>query len=185
MDFFSVIDTLTLYGVDIAALSVLTCTVVQILKRTLLKNCQKKILTFLPFLLGTVFYAIFAVVAHLSIGYLVDELPYICERGFTIGSLSTVIYVWYEQFVREDKTAGASEGVISTLIEGYVPTDAVEETAKNIAEAISRDVTGDGAKRTAEILNASCAEGVTERDIALLSKLIIETLAHLSSRTAQ
>lgn len=185
MDFFSAIDTLTLYGVDIAAISVLTCTVVQILKRTLLKNCRKKILTFLPFVLGTVFYAVFAAVSNLSLSFLIDELPYICERGFTIGSLSTVMYVWYEQFVREDGRTSETEGVISTLIEGYVPTDEVEKTAKSIAEAISRDVTGDGAKRTAEILNASRNGDVTERDVALLSKLIIESLAHINARSAQ
>ena len=185
MDIFNIIGTLTLYGVDIASISVLTCVIVQVLKRTVLKNCQKKVLTFLPFVLGTLFYAVFAAATNLSLSYLVSELPQVCERGFTIGSLSTVIYVWYEQFIRANETTSATEGVIATLIEGYVPTDAVEETAKSIAEAIQRDVTGDGAKRTAEILSASISEGVTERDVTLLAKLIIETLAHLNSQTAQ
>ena len=38
MDVFEVFDALTLYGADIAALSVLTCAVVQILKRNILKK---------------------------------------------------------------------------------------------------------------------------------------------------
>lgn len=185
MDIFSIIDTLTGYGADIAFISVMTCAVVQILKRTVLRNCQKKVLTFLPFLLGTIFYAAFTAAYSLSIAPLVDGLPEVCERGFTIGSLSTVIYVWYEQFVRAKDTKSATEGVIATLIEGYVPTDEVESVAKNIAEAISRDVSGEGAKRTAEILTANTGEGTSERDIALLSKLIIETLAHLNGAAAK
>ena len=41
MDFFTIMDDLTLYGVDIAVISGVTCTIVQILKRTVLKNCNK------------------------------------------------------------------------------------------------------------------------------------------------
>ena len=185
MDILNIIDILTGYGADIAFISVATCAIVQVLKRTLLKNCQKKVLTFLPFVLGTILYAVFAAATNLSFGYLVRELPYVCERGFTIGSLSTVIYVWYEQFIRQKDGTSATEEVIATLIEGYVPTDEVESTAKSIAEAIERDVTGDGAKRTAEILSQSMGEGVTQKDITLLAKLIIETLAHINVRAAQ
>ena len=43
MDIFDIIDTLSGYGADIAIFSALTCAAVQILKRTLLKNCQKKL----------------------------------------------------------------------------------------------------------------------------------------------
>ena len=41
MDVLSMIETLTSYGADIAFISVFTCAVVQALKRTLMKNCQK------------------------------------------------------------------------------------------------------------------------------------------------
>ncbi len=184
MDVLSMIETLTSYGADIAFISVFTCAVVQALKRTLMKNCQKKVLTFLPFVLGTIFYAVFAAAANLDFEYIIDELPAVCRRGFTIGSLSTVIYVWYEQFIRSRDGASATESVIATLIEGYVPSDELESAAKRIAEAIGRDVTGDGARRTAEILSSCSAEGVTDRDITLLAKLIIETLAHLNSANA-
>ena len=123
MDFFTIMDDLTLYGVDIAVISGVTCTIVQILKRTVLKNCNKKVLTFLPFVIGTVLYAVFAAVAHLDIGYLLTDLPYVCERGFTIGSLSTVLYVLYEQFIREREQTPVTEGVISVLMEGYLQAD--------------------------------------------------------------
>lgn len=101
MEALNYVEILTEYGADIAFLSVLTCVCVEVLKKTLLKNCTKKVITFLPFLLGVFFYAVFAAATNLDFGYVIRELPHVCERGFTIGSLSTVVYVAYEQFVRE------------------------------------------------------------------------------------
>lgn len=184
LSYYNIVNTLTFYGLDIALLSAATCAIVQIAKKTFLKNCQKKILTFAPFVTGTVLYAIYFAVSRLNISCLLSSFHEISERGFTVGALSTVVYVWYEQFIRNKDSASRNEGIISTLIEGYVPTDEVESVAKRIAEAIEQDVTGDGAKKTAEILLSNTGEGVTERDITLLSKLIIETLAHVNVQSS-
>ncbi len=184
LSYYNIVNTLTFYGLDIALLSAATCAIVQIAKKTFLKNCQKKILTFAPFITGTVLYAIYFAVSRLDISCLLSSFHEISERGFTVGALSTVVYVWYEQFIRNKDSASRNEGIISTLIEGYVPTDEVESVAKRIAEAIEQDVTGDGAKKTAEILLSNTGEGVTERDITLLSKLIIETLAHVNVQSS-
>lgn len=184
LSYYNIVNTLTFYGLDIALLSAATCAIVQIAKKTFLKNCQKKILTFAPFITGTVLYAIYFAVSRLDISCLLSSFHEISERGFTVGALSTVVYVWYEQFIRNKNSASRNEGIISTLIEGYVPTDEVESVAKRIAEAIEQDVTGDGAKKTAEILLSNTGEGVTERDITLLSKLIIETLAHVNVQSS-
>ncbi len=180
MSFIKIIDAFTFYGLDIVLLAALTCITVQILKLTLLKKCQKKIITFLPFVTGILFYAAYTCAVHLSASYAIDNYVEILEHGFSVGALSTVIYVWYEQFIREKSGVSATEGVIATLIEGYVPTEAVEETAKKIADAILKDVTGQGAAKTAEILSDNAESGITERDVELLAKLIIETLAHMS-----
>ena len=84
----------------------------------------------------------------------------------------------YEQFIRDKKSVSPSEGIISALIAGYVPDERTESVAKSIAAAIERDVTGDGATRTAEILAENSLEDITESDIQLLERLIIEALAH-------
>ena len=181
MSFLKIIDAFTFYGIDTAVLAVLTCIIVQILKKTVMKNFKKKIITFLPFATGCILFASYVCICKLNFFYLLDNYVDVLERGFTVGALSTVIYVWYEQFIREKSNVSATEGVIATLVEGYVPTDAVESVAKKIAEAIQRDVVGDGAKKTAQILAENSEETVTEKDIALLSKLIIETLAHLNT----
>ena len=58
----------------------------------------------------------------------------------------------------------------------------MEKAAKAVAEAIERDVTGNGAKRAEEILTEYSGGEINERDVHLLSRLIIETLAHLTTK---
>ncbi len=145
-----------------------------------MKNRKKKVVTFLPFLIGGVLYASYTALWHLSFKYVLDNYVGVMEHGFAVGALSTVVYVLYEQFVRDEKQTNPHEAVIATLIEGYVPSDGVESVAAEIASAIEKDVTGEGAKKTAEILAANSSEDVTEKDVKLLAKLIIETLAHLN-----
>ena len=185
MDFLTIIDNLTNYGVDIATISAITCVIVQILKRTLLKNCPKKVISFLPFAIGTILYAVFAAVAHLDIGYLLTDLPYVCERGFTIGALSTVLYVLYEQLIREREQTGVTEGVIAALIEGYVTQEGAADAAKRIAEALKDDLNGDGAKLAADILKEYAAEDTDQIEIEAVSKVIVDTLKSLTGQSAQ
>ena len=182
MTIWEVLDAFTFYGLDIAVLAVITTAAVQLLKLTLMKNCQKKILTFLPFIIGSVLYAAYAALSRLDATFLVTGYVDVLEHGFSVGALSTIIYVWYEQFIRKDRTGSAAENVIATLIEGYVPAADVTDAATRIADAIEKDVTGDGAKKAEEILSGYCSE-ISEKDLRLLSKLIIETLAHMNTQT--
>lgn len=177
-----IIDTFTFYGLDVIALAAATCAIVQILKITLFKKCRKKLLTFLPFLTGGVLYVAYSALINLSFKYVLDNYVLILEHGFSVGALSTVIYVWYEQFVRGERKVSESASVIATLIEGYVPDEQTERIAQKIAETIEKDVTGDGAKKTAEILAEYDPEGASECDLKLLSRLIIETLARIGAR---
>ncbi len=180
MSIFQIIDAFAFYGLDVILLSALTSLTVQLLKKTVFKRCNKKIFTFLPFTFGVIYYAAYAALRQMSLVYLIHNYISVLEHGFSVGTLSTLLYVCYEQFLQTKKTTSATEGVIATLIAGYVPSDGTEQVAKLIAEAVEKDVTGNGVKKTAEILAANQAEGVTENDVKLLAKLIIETLAHLS-----
>lgn len=181
MTIIEIIDAFTFYGMDVILLSSLTAICVQIFKLTFLKRVKRKVLTFLPFILGTLFYAAYAALIRMDIRYLLTDYVEVLEHGISVGAVATLIYVMYEQFVRDKKSVSAAEGVIATLIEGYVPSDSVEKVASLIAEAIEKDVTGDGAKRAAQILAEHTGEDANEADIKLLSKLIIETLAHITA----
>lgn len=181
MTFIQIIDTFTFYGVDVLLLAFATLGITQLLKITLFKNARKKLVTFLPFIIGTLLYAVYAAVYNLSFFYIFEEYTSVVEHGVSVGAAATLYYVLYEQFVREKSGVSSTEKVISTLIEGYVPEDSVEKAAKAVAEAIERDVTGNGATRAQEILAEYSAGEISERDIQLLSKLIIETLAHMTT----
>lgn len=181
MSIIQIIDTFTFYGIDIIILALFTAVITQVLKKTVLKKVKKKLITFLPFGLGTLFYAVYAGIRNMSFYYLVNNYTSVLEHGLSVAAAATLTYVLYEQFVRDDGAkASATEKVISTLIEGYVPEASLSAAAKAVAEALERDVTGSGAARAEEII-AGYADGMTgEQDIKLLSKLIIETLAHMS-----
>lgn len=179
MTIIEIIDTFTFYGIDVIALAAVTAALVQLCKATFLKRVQKKLFTFLPFVIGTLLYAAYAAVCNLSLLYLAANYVSVLEHGISVGAAATLLYVLYEQFVRQESGLTTAESVVKTLIGGYVAEDAAEDAAKRIAEAVAKDVTGGGAKRTAEILTEAAQDGVTENDIAMLSRLIIETLAHL------
>lgn len=181
MTVIQIIDAFTFYGLDVIALAALTSLCVQLLKKSLFKNFKKKVITFLPFALGCLFYAAYAAIVNMSCAYIVENYVLILEHGFSVGALSTVIYVWYEQFIREKSGKSTTESVIATLIEGYVPSEKTEEVAAAIATAIEKDVTGDGANKAAALLSENMGEDVDEKDIKLLARLIVETLAHITA----
>ncbi len=182
LTFIEIIDTFTFYGIDVILLAAATALITQLMKKTLFARAQKKIVTFLPFLTGIFLYAVYEGVRNMSVAYLFEEYTSIIEHGISVGTAATLYYVLYEQFVRKPNGLSETEKVVAALIEGYVPSDSIEAAAKAVAEAIGRDVTGNGAARAQEII-AGYADGeINEKDVVLLSKLIIETLAHMSTR---
>lgn len=177
-----IVDTFTFYGIDVLLLATLTCLTVQLLKATILKKLNRKLVTFLPFILGTIFYAAYSAIKNLSLEFLLTDYVFVLEHGVSVGAAATLIYVLYEQFVREKKSGlSTAESVIKTLIEGYVPKASVEDAAKQIAEAVKKDATAGGAKRAEEILAQFVEENITSSDVQLIAKLIIETLAHVTT----
>lgn len=182
MTVIEIIDTFTFYGIDVIMLAFLTAVTVQLFKLAPFTKNNKKLLTFAPFFTGTLYYAVYACIRNLSFIYVLKEYVSVLEHGISVGAAATLLYVLYEQFVR-NKNGGqsVSESVISALIKSYVPERGLQKTAALIAEAIQKDVTGSGAKRAAEII-ADNAEGeLCEEELKLLSKLIIETLAHVNA----
>ncbi len=179
MSIVEIIDVFVFYGMDVITLACVSAILVQILKVTLLKNIQKKLITFLPFVIGTVLYGIYRGIYEWNAYFVLQNYVDVLEHGIAIGSLATLIYVLYEQFIRGESGSNIAEEVIASLIEGYVAEEKIAKTAKLIADAISRDVSGAGVNKTAEILKNNSLPEVEEKDIGLLSRLIIEALAKI------
>ncbi len=179
MTFEEICNIFACYGADTALLALLTVATVQLLKKTVFKNVQKKMLTFLPVALGIIFYAAYAAAVHASFYFLVENLTLIAEKGVGVGALATVYYVAYEQFVRGDLSLSGAENVIAELISGYVNEGTERDTATAVAKAVQRDVTGNGTAKTAEIISGNARENVSAREIQTLSRVIVECLAHM------
>ena len=170
-----IIDTFAFYGIDTLLIAALTALTVQLFKATFLKKIKKRLMTFLPFFMGTLYYAAYTALINLSITPVLNDYLSILEHGLSVGAVATLLYV------RGDVSATAAESVIITLIGGYVADQSVNSVAKLIAKSLSGDIAGDGVKKISDLIADHAAEGITERDVALLTKLIIETMARLNA----
>lgn len=172
MTVIEIIDIFTFYGVDVIILAAVTAALVQACKLLFMKNVQKKFFTLMPFAVGLLLYACYAAARNLSFRYLIDNVAQVLEYGLSVGTVATLLYVIYEQFVRGN-TAPTKADVVCALLDGYVAADRAAEAAKLIVDA------SENAERTAEILTEFAEEGVTEGEIASLAELINQTLCHL------
>lgn len=175
------INTFTFYGIDIVLLAVLTTVTVAIIKKLFFKKVSKKLLTFLPFIVGTLFYCGYSALVNMSFAPVVNGIFEHLEKGFAVGATATILYVVYEQFFRGDNSTPLSESVAKTILEGYIKSDELDSAAKCVYEAVANDVTGSALGRVRSIIAEHADEGTDEREILLLAKTLCDTLAHLNS----
>lgn len=166
MTFAEIIDLIAFYGVDVAALAVITCLLTQILKTTWLKNAPNKIYTVLPFIIGLAVYALYVTASRVSFCYVFLNFKEVLEQGFKTGGAATVFYVVYEQFVR-GKTAALTENALSALLAGYV-ADGKQNAAA--AEIVNSPESAD------EILNRYKRADACDAETAALVKLVKKLL---------
>lgn len=100
MTYTEIMNLFTFYGVDVAALGIVTTVLTQILKTTLLKSAPNKLYAFLPVIIGSLLYAVYTMLTHLSFCYAFENIAYVLEKGFSVGAAATIIYVIYEQFTK-------------------------------------------------------------------------------------
>lgn len=175
------INTFTLYGIDTVLLAALTTVTVAIIKKLFFKKASKKLLTFLPFIIGTAFYCAYSAIMNLSFAPVINGISAHLEKGFAVGATSTILYVVYEQFVRGDKSTPLSKSVAKTILEGYIKSDELDAASKSAYEAVVNDVTGSALERVRKVISEHAAEGTDEREILLLAKTLCDTLSHLNS----
>ena len=116
------------FGVDVLLLALGVTLLTSLLKMTVMKNCNKKVFVFLPFIIGIVVYAVFSALVTLSAAPFTTDLMVTLEKGFSCGLAATLYYVLYEQFIRSPKS-GAQENPLLPLLDGIVPDDKREEAA--------------------------------------------------------
>lgn len=181
MTIIQLINTFTFYGIDTVLLALLTTVTVAIIKKLFFKKTSKKLLTFLPFILGTLFYCAYSALANLSFAPVLSDACGHFEKGFAIGATATIIYVVYEQFLRGDKSTPLFESVAKTILEGYIKSDELDIASKSAYEAVLNDVTGSALERVHKIIAEHADDGVSEREILTLARTLCETLTRLNS----
>lgn len=174
MDYFAIVDAFTRYGADVALLSAVTAVLTQALKLTALKKLAKRYLAFLPFIIGVLLYAVYTAAVNLSVSALAD-VANVLTRGISVGSGATFLYVMYEQFVRGKGSSG-TESVVAAMIEGYVPSDKLDEAAKALVFAISEE---SAAERAEEVLAAYSDGDIPRAQLTVLARLLVRTIALL------
>lgn len=122
------------FSADVLGLALGVTLLVSLLKKTVMKNCSRKVFVFLPFVIGTAVYAVYSALITMSAAPFTKELCTTIEKGFSCGLAATLYYVLYEQFFRSSKTQTASDP-LSLLIDGIVPEEKKEEAKKALEQA--------------------------------------------------
>lgn len=179
MTFVQIVDMFTYYGVDVVVLAALTCAITQVLKTTLLKNAQKKLYTFLPYIIGIVLYAAYAAASRPDIGYLAANFAAIANKGISVGALATIVYVAYGHLAKGGPQAQKTE-IICLLLTGYIGEDIKEKAAAEIAAALQQCAVETGAEQTAGIIAAYSGGDMSQKEIEILSNLIVKTVERMA-----
>ncbi len=114
-------------GADVLFLALGVTLVTSLIKKTARGRLPAKAFVFLPFLLGVLFCAAYRMLSTWSVLPVTGELSSTLESGFSCGSVATLYYAVYEQFIRGDNTSP-----VLPLLEGIVP----EEKRKEAADAL-------------------------------------------------
>ena len=153
MDFFQFIGYIRQFNADVAIIGAAVWGLSLLARKTLLKNVKKrKLITFLPFLLGVLLYTVYAAICD---GAATDWAAAL-NAGITCGSLATVIEVVYRQFLHDD-SKDVRVACVQAMLSGWAQlsdeqaqelVQAVEQADEEEAKAAIAAYTGDPAAET-------------------------------------
>lgn len=175
MSLIQYVNAFRTFGADVLLLALGVTLVTSLLKKTVFKNCSKKLFVFLPFALGLVAYATYRAIAAWSAAPFVGDLCKTLEGGFACGCAATLYYVVYEQFFRGNKKATA----LAPLLDGFVPQEKVQEAE----DKLLKESTGlDGEELLAfvnETLAVYALPETSPEELSALSYTVAEYLKKL------
>ncbi len=131
------LGTFRFYSADVLLIALGVTLVTSTLKKTLFKDKTSRLLNFLPFALGLVFYAVFRLIVTASILPLTKDVLDTLEGGFACGCASTLYYVLYLEFKQ-----GKSVPAVYPLLDGYVSEEHRLEVAAELCRG-AKELEGD------------------------------------------
>ena len=126
------IDLLRSYGVDILILGAADALLTALIGKIPEKILPKKYLTFIPFLLGFLLYALFfPLIKNLS----AEDFSVVLERGFGVGLTAILCNLLFARLTgKKDGTSGAAS-LVKQLLKDCIKEPALTEAAEKISEA--------------------------------------------------
>lgn len=160
------------FGADVLLLALGVTLLTSLLKKTVMKNCNKKVFVFLPFAIGLVVYSVFAALVTLSADPFTKDLFQTVEKGFSCGLAATLYYILYEQFFRPNKDSAQSDPLYR-LLDGIVPDEKKAEAAK----ALKQQSTGADKEQLSRIIRETLSPYVSPQlnDLELSAAVLILT----------
>ncbi len=123
------------FSADVLLLALGVTLFVSLLKKTVMKNCNRKTFVFLPFVIGIIVYAAYRALVTMSADPFTKEIYATLEKGFSCGLAATLYYVVYEQFFRTSSKKQTALKPLDCLLDGIVPLDKREEAASALEKA--------------------------------------------------
>ena len=148
------IDLLRSYGVDILILGAADALLTALIGKIPEKILPKKYLTFIPFLLGFLLYALFfPLIKNLS----AEDFSVVLERGFGVGLTAILCNLLFARLTgKKDGTSGAAS-LVKQLLKDCIKEPALTEAAEKISEAFFGEREGTNGDETQ-------ADGPSETD---------------------
>ena len=148
------IDLLRSYGVDILILGAADALLTALIGKIPEKILPKKYLTFIPFLLGFLLYALFfPLIKNLS----AEDFSVVLERGFGVGLTAILCNLLFARLTgKKDGTSGAAS-LVKQLLQDCIKEPALTEAAEKISEAFFGEREGTNGDETQ-------ADGPSETD---------------------
>ena len=133
------IDLLRSYGVDILILGAADALLTALIGKIPEKILPKKYLTFIPFLLGFLLYALFfPLIRNLS----AEDFSVVLERGFGVGLTAILCNLLFARLTgKKDGTSGAAS-LVKQLLKDCIKEPALTEAAEKISEAFFGETEG-------------------------------------------
>ncbi len=170
------LGTFRLYSPSVLILAAGNTVLVSLLKKTVLKNCPKKLFVFLPFLIGIVLYAIFHAVCAGLCSALAYSFAETLEGGFACGCAATLYYVAYEQFFRKK---GENVEPLFPLLDGLVAEENREEVVALLKEHSERKTDRELSVFVEQTLRSYGEATLTEGELLAATRLISAYLTEL------
>lgn len=173
MNIIQVAEVLRRFGVDVLLLAVGVTFLTSLLKKTVMKSVSSKAYVFLPFALGILIYAAYSLIAKGGICFTAEEVFGILERGFGTGSVATIYYAVYENFLRGKFRTNP----LLPLLE-CIPGEKREQAAEEI---LGLDRSDEGlCKKIEETLSSYADPPLEEGELAAAAALIEEYLKQIT-----